>query len=228
MKIGVLAVQGSFALHVRALRDVSVEPVEVRRSRHLEGLDGVILPGGESTTFQIVMAEDDLLEVLIGAIRGGLPTWGTCAGAIMLGRGEGIPQPRWGLIGVEVARNSYGRQVDSFVTPLEITGFDRPFDGVFIRAPRFRRIDPDVESLSRLEGEPVMARQEHLLVTAFHPELTSDRRVHRYFIEQLCQGVSSKRMKGDGSQSYPSSLRPAEERSLSIAAGGPLASLNHK
>jgi len=185
MKVGVLAVQGSFILHVRALQAAGVEPVEVRRASHLEGLSGIILPGGESTTFHILLNQDDLGEKLQARLHEGLPAWGTCAGAIMLGRGEGIP-PRWGLIGVEVARNSYGRQVDSFVAPLEIKGFDRPFDAVFIRAPRFTHLDSNVVTLAEYQGEPVMARQGRILVSAFHPELTPDLRVHRFFIEQFC------------------------------------------
>jgi len=185
LKVGVLAVQGSFILHVRALENVGVEPVEVRRSSHLEGLSGIILPGGESTTFHIMLNQDDLGERLVARLREGLPAWGTCAGAIMLGRGNGIP-PRWGLIGVDVARNSYGRQVDSFIAPIDIVGFDNPFNAVFIRAPRFTKLESDVATLASYQGDPVMARQGSILISAFHPELTSDLRVHRYFIEQFC------------------------------------------
>ncbi len=185
MTIGVLAVQGSFALHVKSLKRCGVEAVPVKRSSQLEGLDGIILPGGESTTFHSVMSEDDLLSQLKTAICNGLPTWGTCAGAIMLGRGEGVPE-RWNLIGVETARNAFGRQVDSFVAPLEIKGLETPFDGVFIRAPRFKAIDDSVEALASYSGEPVMARQRHILVTSFHPELTEDLRVHQLFLKNFC------------------------------------------
>lgn len=177
--------QGSFALHVKSLLACGVEPVLVKRSKHLEGLAGIILPGGESTTFHIVMSEDDLLLQLRDSIRQGLPTWGTCAGAIMLGHGEGIPE-RWNLIGIEVARNAFGRQVDSFVSPLEISGFDTPFDGVFIRAPRFKVIAPTVKVLGELSGEPVMASERNILVTSFHPELTEDLRVHQLFLKNFC------------------------------------------
>ncbi len=174
---------------MRALKAVGVEPVEVRRSSHLKGLEGIILPGGESTTFHIVLSEDDLGEKLVERLREGLPAWGTCAGAIMLGRGEGVP-PRWGLIGVEVVRNSYGRQIDSFVTPLEVKGFDHLFDAVFIRAPRFTDLEDSVEVLARHAGEPVMARASSTLVTSFHPELTNDLRIHDYFIRNLCGRTS--------------------------------------
>jgi len=185
MKIGVLAVQGSFALHVKSLLACSVEPVLVKRSKHLEGLEGIILPGGESTTFHIVMSEDDLLVQLRNSIKNGLPTWGTCAGAIMLGHGEGIPE-RWNLINIEVVRNAFGRQVDSFVAPLKINGLESPFDGVFIRAPRFKLVSPTVEVLSSLEGEPVMASERKILVSSFHPELTNDLRVHQFFLTKFC------------------------------------------
>ncbi len=178
--------QGSYALHVKSLLACGVEPVLVKRASQLEGLSGIILPGGESTTFHIVMSEDDLLERLKAAIGSGLPTWGTCAGAIMLGRGIGIPE-RWNLIGVEATRNAFGRQVDSFIAPLEIAGLDTPFDGVFIRAPRFKVIDPAVDVLSSYSGEPVMAAERNILVTSFHPELTEDLRVHQLFLKNFCK-----------------------------------------
>jgi len=187
MKIGVLAVQGSFVLHSRALAAAGALPVEVRRASQLEGLTGIIIPGGESTTFHIVLSQDDLGEKLVAALKHGLPAWGTCAGAIMLGKGEGIP-PRWGLIDAEIARNGYGRQADSFVSPLEIEGLDRPFDGVFIRAPRFQNLGAGVQVLGRYHDEPVMARQGSILITTFHPELTDDNRIHRFFVEQFCIG----------------------------------------
>jgi 5'-phosphate synthase pdxT subunit len=190
LKVGVLAVQGSFALHVRSLTRAGVESVEVRKPADLKGLDGIILPGGESTTFHIVMDESGLREPLIDSIRSGLPSWGTCAGAIMLGRGSGLPA-RWGLIGIDVERNSFGRQVDSFVSPLQIEGFGSAFDGVFIRAPRFIAVDDDVRVLARLDSEPVMANRGKIMVTSFHPELTDDLRVHIFFIREICGGSLS-------------------------------------
>lgn len=177
--------QGSFALHIESLKRCGVEPVQIKRAHQLEGLSGIILPGGESTTFHVVMSEDNLLIELKKAVGNGLPAWGTCAGAIMLGRGAGIPE-RWNLIGIEVARNAFGRQIDSFVSPLNIRGFDHPFDGVFIRAPRFTAVDPKVEILAEYSGEPVMASQRSILVTSFHPELTGDDRVHRLFLDNFC------------------------------------------
>jgi len=198
VRIGILAVQGSFNLHRQALQSIGAEPVEVRHSEQLHNLDGMILPGGESTTFHILLSTGDLGEALLKELRCGLPAWGTCAGAVILGRGEGRPQPRWGLIDLEVIRNAYGRQVDSFVATFDIIGLAREFPGVFIRAPRFVNLGPEVEVLAKLESEPVMARQGTVLVTAFHPELTSDRSVHRYFIERLCSGSQQGTVKSAG------------------------------
>lgn len=190
MKIGILAVQGDFSLHKTTLSNIGVEPVEVRHSYQLDNINGIIIPGGESTTFNIVLNASDLGDTLRYRLREGLPVLGTCAGSIILGRGTGLPQPRFNLIDMEVIRNGYGRQVDSFVTPVDITGFDSEFMGVFIRAPRFAKPSTAVEVLATLNGDPVMARQGNLLVTAFHPELTDDERVHRYFIQQFCSEVS--------------------------------------
>ena len=195
MRIGVLAVQGSFSLHLRMLEKIGVQPVEVRRSIELESIDGIILPGGESTTFQIVMGIDDLGERLRRAIQAGLPTWGTCAGAIILGYNRQDRVQGWKLIDIEVLRNAYGRQVDSFVAPLKIKSFDTGFNGVFIRAPVFRNPGRTVEIFATLEGDPVMARQGNILITSFHPELTSDSRAHEYFLHDVCHGSSREGIK---------------------------------
>lgn len=186
MKIGVLAIQGSFSLHKATLQKLGTTVVEVRKTKHLEGLEGLIIPGGESTTFQILLSEGGLREVLIRQIRSGLPVWGTCAGAIILGRGMELPQPRFELIDVVIKRNAYGRQVDSFVAPLNISGFKEPFNGVFIRAPRFTEPGEHVKILASLRDEAVMIRQESIMVTSFHPELASDDRIHRYFLDEIC------------------------------------------
>jgi len=153
----------------------------------LTGLDGIIIPGGESTTFRIVMDRTELGQKLLCDLRNGLPVWGTCAGAIMLGTGEGIPQPRLGLIDVEVQRNGFGRQIDSFVASLRITDLKGDFSGVFIRAPRFMRVGKGVEILARHHDEPVMARQGKALITSFHPELTPDDRIHIWFCDLMCR-----------------------------------------
>ena len=189
MRIGVMAVQGSFSLHGRVLHSIGVEPVEVRHSGDLKDISGIILPGGESTTFRIVLDGSDMGDRLLRELRGGLPAWGTCAGAILLGKGDDRPGSGWGLIDLEVVRNAYGRQVDSFVAPLSIQGFEELFDGVFIRAPRFKDVGRGVEVLAEYEYDPVMARQDNLLVTSFHPELTPDARVHLFFTHALCAGL---------------------------------------
>ncbi len=185
MKIGVLAIQGDFVRHVKSLESISVDAVEIRYSHQLSGLDGIIIPGGESTTFHIVLESDDLGQTLPHALSEGLPAWGSCAGSIMLGYGEGRP-PRWNLINVETERNGYGRQVDSFVSPIEVSVFETVFNGVFIRAPRFIQVGEEVEILAKFKNEPVMVRQGSILATSFHPELTPDNRIHRYFVEQVC------------------------------------------
>jgi len=187
MRIGVLAVQGSFSLHVGMLRSIGVEPYEIRRSKDLEKVDGIILPGGESTTFEIVMGRDDFGEKLRRAIQEGLPAWGTCAGAIMLGRNRNDRVKGWGLIDIEVTRNAYGRQKDSFVAPIKIKGFNEEFTGVFIRAPMFEKPGSGVDILAQFERNPVVAKQDNIMITSFHPELTSDGRVHEYFITEFCR-----------------------------------------
>ncbi len=187
MRIGVLAIQGSFSLHICALKQIGVESVEIRRPEQLEGLDGLIMPGGESTTFSILFDQYGFAEILRKKILGGMPVWGTCAGAILLGYGVEKPLPRLNLIDIDIFRNAYGRQVDSFIAPLKIKGIEgEEFQGVFIRAPRIARIGPDVEILSILNEDPVMVQQHNILISSFHPELTSDFRVHRFFIEKVC------------------------------------------
>ena len=190
MRIGVMAVQGSFSLHCKTLAEIGVEPVEVRRATDMADLSGIIIPGGESTTFQLMLQRTDLGERLFEELRHGLPCWGTCAGAILLGRSEGKIIHGYGLIDVDVIRNAYGRQVDSFVASLNIKGFCEPFNGVFIRAPRLLNCGKRVEVLAEYSHDPVMIRQWKLLITTFHPELTSDTRIHRYFVEEICQELS--------------------------------------
>lgn len=187
MRIGLLAVQGSYKLHARALESINIETVEVRHASDLKNLSGIILPGGESTTFQIIMDTDGLSGALLTRLKAGLPAWGTCAGAILLGFGAGPPQPRWELVDVEVVRNAYGRQVDSFITPLKIKGFKEAFNGVFIRAPRFCNPGDGVEILAEYNGDPVMVKQHNFLLTSFHPELTSDIRIHKLFVNEFCK-----------------------------------------
>lgn len=188
MKIGVLALQGDFAEHISMLKKIGVETAEVRLPEHLKGLDGLIIPGGESTTIGKLAAAYNLIEPLreFGKNRA---IWGTCAGAIFLSRDIGRDQPLLGLMDIKVRRNAFGRQIDSFETDLEIdelfkaTGTEHPFHAVFIRAPIIESVSGDAKALSTLEdGRIVAARQGHLLATSFHPELTNDTRFHEYFI----------------------------------------------
>jgi pyridoxal 5'-phosphate synthase pdxT subunit len=176
MKIGVLALQGNFREHAAMLRRLGADPVEVRKPEQLEGLDGLIVPGGESTTFMRLMRLYGLEEALR---RFQQPILGTCAGLIVLDRDH------LGLVDVEVARNAYGRQVFSFEADLALTGEDKPLRGVFIRAPRVTSAGNDVEVLAELDGEPVLLRQGRFLVATFHPELTDDTRVHELFLDSV-------------------------------------------
>jgi 5'-phosphate synthase pdxT subunit len=189
MKVGVLAVQGAFIEHEKALTRIGAKAVEVRLPQHLEDLDGLIIPGGESTTIGKVAKRWGLIEPLEAFARSGRSLWGTCAGMIIMAREvlDGKPdQPLLGLMDITVRRNAFGRQVDSFEVDLEIPVLGEPFPAIFIRAPLIERVGREVDVLARLEnGTVVAARQGKLLVTAFHPELTQDDRFHRYFLEEL-------------------------------------------
>ncbi|HWC03239.1 MAG TPA: pyridoxal 5'-phosphate synthase glutaminase subunit PdxT [Methylomirabilota bacterium] len=184
MRIGVLALQGDFALHAEALRRAAVEPVEVRKPGALDDVDALILPGGESTTLLHLMRVWDFEPALRAFHASGRPLFGTCAGLIVLAREvEGPHQPSLGLIDVTVERNSYGRQRESFEaeTQVGLGDGDAPLRMVFIRAPRIRRVGREVEVLARHGDDPVLAREGSVLVATFHPELTGDLSVHRYF-----------------------------------------------
>jgi 5'-phosphate synthase pdxT subunit len=176
MRIGILAVQGNFREHAAMLRRLGAEPVEVRKPEQLEGLDGLVVPGGESTTFMRLMRLYGLEEAIR---RFEQPILGTCAGLIVLDRDH------LGLVDVEVARNAYGRQVSSFEADLDLAGEDTPLRGVFIRAPRVTAAGEGVEVLAELDGEPVLVRQGRFLVATFHPELTDDTRVHELFLDSV-------------------------------------------
>ncbi len=186
MKIGVLAVQGDFAEHLSALRKLGVDGQEVRLPEHLKGMDGLIIPGGESTTLGRLMSIYHLREPIEQMARQGKSIWGTCAGMIMMAHEitEEDPVPLQ-LVDIGVHRNAFGRQVDSFEQDLEIAGFDHvPFHGIFIRSPVINRIGRDVKVLAALsEDQPVAVRQGCMLATAFHPELTNDTRFHRLFLD---------------------------------------------
>ena len=181
VRIGVLALQGAFREHARMLRAAGADAVEVRLPEQLDGLDGLVIPGGESTTILKLAS----LYGLDDAIRGfAAPVFGTCAGMILLDRDH------LGLADLVVDRNAYGRQVASFEADLELEGEERPFRGVFIRAPRVRDVGPQVEVLAELDAEPVLLRDGRVLVAAFHPELTDDSRIHRQFLDLVTEATS--------------------------------------
>jgi 5'-phosphate synthase pdxT subunit len=173
-RIGVLALQGAFREHERVLRALGAEVVEVRLPEELDGLDGLVIPGGESTSI-LRLARIYGLDDAITAFAG--PILGTCAGMILLGRGH------LGLADLEVDRNAYGRQVKSFEADVSLAGDPEPLRGVFIRAPRIREAGARVEVLGELDGEPVLVRDGRLLLASFHPELTDDPRVHGRFLQ---------------------------------------------
>ena len=188
MRIGVLALQGDFAEHEAVLRRIGASPRQVRLPAELDGLDGLIIPGGESTTIGKLAVTFGLIEPL-RSFAASHPIWGTCAGAIFLSRDAKREQPLLGLMDIIIERNAFGRQVDSFEADLTIPALaapERPFHAVFIRAPLIERTGKGVEVLARLpegrSGAIVAARQANLLATSFHPELTGDDRFHRYFL----------------------------------------------
>ena len=193
LTIGVLAVQGAFAEHVAALRRLGAQAREVRLPEQLQGLDGLIIPGGESTAIGKLLESFGLLEPLRRLVDAGLPVYGTCAGTILLARDiGGLDQPLLATMDLRVERNAFGRQLQSFETDLEVAPLgEAPFRAIFIRAPAIRSAGPDVEPLATLEdGTIVAARQGHLLVSCFHPELSGDDRFHRYFLEAVLEAKS--------------------------------------
>jgi 5'-phosphate synthase pdxT subunit len=206
MRIGVLALQGDFVEHEAVLRRLGVDTSQVRRPQDLPGLDALIIPGGESTTLCRLILDFGLLEPLRGLIADRVPVWGTCAGLLLLAkRVSGLPQPILTALDVSVRRNAYGRQLDSFEADIDVPALGQlshngrkqrasasgPFRAVFIRAPLVDGVGDGVEVLARLspteagapDGSTVAVRQDNLLATTFHPELTEDTRFHRYFLE---------------------------------------------
>ncbi|MBA2693631.1 MAG: pyridoxal 5'-phosphate synthase glutaminase subunit PdxT [Rubrobacter sp.] len=186
-KIGILALQGDVEEHRRILESLGVEAVEVRKVGDLNGISGLIVPGGESTVIGKMMVESGLLDGVRSFFYQGGAVWGTCAGMVLAASATtGERQPLIGLMNALVVRNGFGRQIHSFEADLDVTGFDEPFVGIFIRAPFFEDVGPGVEILSKLGGKVVAARADNALVTAFHPELADDVRFHRYFLEEVC------------------------------------------
>jgi 5'-phosphate synthase pdxT subunit len=188
MKIGVLASQGAFVEHIAALRRLKVEALPVRLAPQLNGLDGLVIPGGESTTITKLMLSSKLTEEIKSLAKSGVPIFGTCAGMIVLStpNSDRDVEPL-GLMDIIVKRNAFGRQIDSFETELAVPVLGaKPFPAVFIRAPLIEKTNGNVEVLAQLaDGTVVAARQGNLLVSAFHPELTDDLRFHRYFLDMV-------------------------------------------
>ncbi|HWE81463.1 MAG TPA: pyridoxal 5'-phosphate synthase glutaminase subunit PdxT [Gaiellaceae bacterium] len=179
LRIGVLAVQGNFREHAAMLRRLGADVAEIRKPEQLEGLDGLVIPGGESTAFTRLMHLYGLDE----AVRAfEAPVFGTCAGMIVLDRNH------LGLVDLSVTRNAFGRQVASFESDLDVAGLDSPVRAVFIRAPWIDEVGPGVEVLAEVDGHPVLAREGRFLVAAFHPELTDDTRLHELFLESVREG----------------------------------------
>lgn len=187
MKLGVLALQGAFREHKYALSRLGAEVTEVRLPAHLDGLSGLVIPGGESTTMTKLMVSYGLNQAVIDFYNQGGAVWGTCAGAIAIATDiVGYPeQPRLNLLDIAVARNAYGRQVASFEVDIAIKGLKSPFPAIFIRAPRIEQVGNGVTVLATHDAHPVMVRGDRLMATVFHPELSPDDRVHAYFMNQI-------------------------------------------
>lgn len=189
MTIGVLALQGAFRAHERKLAELGVETQQVRTASQLDGVDALVMPGGESTTMSMLLESSGVFDPLAARIDDGLPVLGTCAGLILLATEieDGRPDQRcFGRFDISVQRNGYGRQIDSFETTLNVIGLDEPAHAVFIRAPRIVRVGAEVEILATArEEDPVLIRQGSALGAAFHPELAEDSRIHRLFLESI-------------------------------------------
>jgi 5'-phosphate synthase pdxT subunit len=200
VKIGVLALQGDVREHIQSLSDCGVEALAVKTKSEIQSIDGLVIPGGESTTIAKLAKSFDLFDLIADRIKGGMPTYGSCAGMILLANSiidaiEG--QESFGGIDMVVRRNAFGRQVESFETDLKFKGITEPkIRSVFIRAPWVESVGSDVEVLAQVAdstgvNHPVAVRQGNLLATSFHPELTGDNRVHKYFVENICQQLAT-------------------------------------
>lgn len=190
MKVGVLALQGDVREHLKSLGDCGVTAIEVKRPLELNEVDALVIPGGESTTISKLAVAFGLMDPIRERIRSGMPVYGSCAGLILLADEvlDGITgQETFGGMDITARRNAFGRQVDSFEIDLSIHGITEPsFRAIFIRAPWIERVGSTVEILAEFEGHPVAVRQGAIMATAFHPELTGDNRVHRYFVDVVC------------------------------------------
>jgi 5'-phosphate synthase pdxT subunit len=191
MKVGVLALQGDVREHIRSLGDCGVDAYAVRRPHEIEDIDALVIPGGESTTISKLARSFDVFDLISSRIKSGMPTYGSCAGMILISNQimDAIAgQESFGGLDAVVRRNAFGRQVDSFEAQLKIQGLSEPeFKGIFIRAPWVEKVGEGVQILASIDNHPVAVRQNHLFATSFHPELTGDNRVHRYFVDVVCR-----------------------------------------
>ena len=186
MVIGVLAMQGDYEEHINILQDLDVSPVEIRNKNDLQNIDGIIIPGGESTTMGKLIRTLDIYDDLKEKIESGMPVWGTCAGMILLAKSIcNDDTVHLGTMDIEVKRNAYGRQLGSFNTKSKVKDIGEDIEMVFIRAPYIENVDDNVKVLSVVDNNIVAAKENNMLVTSFHPELTSDYRVHKYFLKMV-------------------------------------------
>ena len=184
MKVGVLALQGAFIEHANTLKKLGVEPILIKNTQDLKDIKGLILPGGESTAIGKLLVDLDLMSPIRNIIENGLPTFGTCAGMILLAKNlSNDSRKHLATMDITVKRNAYGRQNDSFYTENNFKGIDSTVEMVFIRAPYIESIGPNVDILAKVDSNIVAAREKNMLVTSFHPELTSDLKVHKYFLD---------------------------------------------
>ena len=194
MKVGILALQGDVREHKRALAKLGAEPVEVKLPQDLDDIDALIMPGGESTTIGMLMRKYKLDAKIMQKNKEGMPIYGTCAGAILLAKEIiGSKQPKLALADISIKRNDYGRQIDSFEADLSIKDIGE-FKGVFIRAPIIKSFYNGAEILAEYKNNPVMMRQDNILITTFHPELTNDTRIHEYFLNMFLEFGNNTRL----------------------------------
>ena len=186
-KIGVLALQGAFQKHLDVIKKLGAAGVEIRTAEDLDSIDGLIIPGGESTVIAKLLIKNDIMNPLLEKVKSGMGLYGTCAGMILMAKKvEESEQPLLNLMDITVRRNAYGRQKESFEASFEIKGFtDGPFSGIFIRSPKVTVYTKDIEILAEFEGTPVLIRENQLLASSFHPELTGDTRIHRFFLSMI-------------------------------------------
>ena len=185
MRIGVLALQGDVEEHCRKIKECKAEPVLVRSDSELKSVSGLIIPGGESTTIGLLLKKSGLDKKIIERAKKGLAIYGTCAGAILIAKVIiGSKQPRLGLLDITIRRNDYGRQIDSFEADIEIKGFNHKLRAIFIRSPVIEKVN-NTQVLSTFNNKPVLVRNGNILISTFHPELTTDKRIHNYFIREV-------------------------------------------